>query len=354
MKKLLLFFIMLNGTCMAIEISGIRYATETDEGIRFARFRDDVLAMPSHQLGLNPKKARNTSGGIIAFSSDAKEITADFEVLSANYMGAGFGIFENGELIEECKFNAKAKEVTLSFQSKYGGESVFEIALPSFANVMLQGLETNCIGAQRIASEGPSFFQLLEKKKGGQSACYVALGDSITHGVGQDGFGHKTWPFLLARKLDMELFNLAVGGGKVSVPVGEMLEDWKEIDLITILVGYNDLHFNDKNPQLYKADYTRLLDAIRANHPKTKIVCISLLHTKKPVAQKTGHTVDEFRAALEQLVAERNDPDLMLIKGETVSSERNLRADKPQDPVHLSIEGAELLAHELYKRIRAL
>ena len=66
------------------------------------------------------------------------------------------------------------------------------------------------------------------------------------------------------------------------------------------------------------------------------------------MAQKTGHTAEEFRTALEELVAERSDPNLILVKGETVSSEKNLRADNPKDPVHLGIEGASLLADELF------
>ena len=318
-----------------VQVQGIKYMTKTEEGIRFSRFREDILAMPSRELGVNPAKARNTTGGIVVFSTDAKKITARFEILSANYMGAGFGVFENGKLINEFKFTPRQTEAALVFKSQSPGDSYFEIALPSFADVEFQALERD----EDVAS---TIFQTLEKP------VYVALGDSITHGVGQDGYGHKTWPFLLARKLDMELFNLAVGGGKISVPVGEMLEDWKRIDLITILVGYNGLHFNDKTPEIYKADYTRLLDAIRKNHPETRIACISLLYTKKPIAQKTGHTASEFRTALEELVAERNDPNLILVKGEEISSGKNLQADKPQDPVHLGVEGAALLADELF------
>jgi len=175
------------------------------------------------------------------------------------------------------------------------------------------------------------------------------LGDSISHGTGQDGYGHKTWPFLLSRKLEMELFNLAVGGGKIAVPVGEMLEDWEQIDLITILIGYNDLHFDGKTPEQYREKYNELLDTIRKNHPETKIVCITPLYTKKPISKKTGNTIDEFRAELTELVAERNDPNLILVEGDKISSENNLRSDNPKDPVHLSIEGAALFADELFQ-----
>jgi lysophospholipase L1-like esterase len=322
-----------------IGIRGIRYVSASEEGIQFQRFREDVLQLPRAVLGLNPDKARNTTGGIVCFSTDAEKVTARFKILSANYMGAGFGVFENGELIKEFKFTPRQTEAVLPFKSETAGSSFFEIALPSFADVSFQGLERD----EDVASTN---FQRLEKP------VLVALGDSISHGVGQDGYGHKTWPFLLSRKLNMELFNLAVGGGKISVPVAEMLADWEQIDLITILIGYNDLHFDGKTPEQYREKYSELLDAIRKNHSDTKFICITPLYTKKPISEKTGHNVDEFRSVLEELAADRKDPNLILIKGEEVSSEKNLRTDNPNDPVHLGIEGAALLADEIFKLVQ--
>ena len=48
------------------------------------------------------------------------------------------------------------------------------------------------------------------------------------------------------------------------------------------------------------------------------------------------------------------DSKLVLVKGESISSEENLRADNPQDPVHLGIEGATMLAKELLNSIKSL
>ena len=320
-----------------IQTRGIQYISQTETGMRFQRHREDVLQLPRKELGLNPDKARNTTGAVIAFCTDSQAITLRFDVLSINYMGAGFGVFENGELIEEIKFNAQTQQAVLTFQSKSSGFSRFEVALPSFANVEFQALE---LDDASVLGELPD----LGKK------VYVALGDSISHGVGQDGFGHKTWPFLLSRKLDCELFNLAVGGGKISVPVAEMLKDWEQIDLITILIGYNDLHFDAKTPADYREKYNDLLNAIRKNHPKTKVVCITPLYTKKPVSEKTGVRIEEFRQELTALVQERKKKDsrLFLVAGEMISSEKNLRADNPKDPVHLGVDGAALLADELF------
>lgn len=324
-----------------IHISGLKYVTSDPHELTLQRFRPDILQIPSPKLGVNPDKARNPSGGVISFATDSPSWTARFHVSISNYMGSGFGVFENGKLVKEFKYSPKEKDIEFNITARKKGVSVFEIALPSYSTVEFLGVEL------KLGHD-------LKPHKPAVKPVYIALGDSISHGSGQDGYGHKTWPFLLSRKLNMELYNLAVGGGKISVPVAEMLEDWATVDLITILVGYNGLHFNGKSPEQYITDYTALLDTVRKNHPKTKIACISLLYTRKQVSEKTGHTVDEYRNALERLIKKRQttDPNLVFIPGESISSEKNLRTDNPNDPVHLGIEGAAMLADELYEILR--
>lgn len=67
-NNLTLFFILCGALCSAVEIKGIRYVTETKERIRFARFRDDIPARPSHKPGLNPAKAYKNNPNGCAFS----------------------------------------------------------------------------------------------------------------------------------------------------------------------------------------------------------------------------------------------------------------------------------------------
>lgn len=322
-----------------IRFEGTKYIERGEDGVRFSRFNAETLAIPMKELGVNPAKAKNTTGIVLSFKTDSRSIKARFKILEASYMGSAFGVYENGKLVYESQLSRKETAAVLAFKSETEGMSLFEIALPSHSDVVFEGLDID---------DGAA---LTAVPKSGKKV-YVALGDSISHGVGQGGATHKTWPFLLSRKLDLELYNLAVGGGKVSVPVGAMLEDWEQVDLITILAGYNGLHSSGKTSEVYAEDYNRLLDAIRKNHPNTKIVCITLLYTRKTISEKTGHTVDEFRDTLTTLVESRqaSDKNLFLISGEEVSSEQNLSKEKP-DPVHLSVEGAALLADELAERI---
>ncbi len=320
-----------------IRICGTKYVTHAENGLRFQRHREEILQLPKKKLGFNQTTARDTTGIVIAFQTDSAKIEARFGVLSSIFMGTNFGVFENGELIQEAGFNRDATEAVFTVESRAPGASLFEIALPAFANVEFQGLEID---------DGAT----LENVPNLGKRVYVALGDSLSHGIGQEGKSHRTWPFLLARKLDAELFTLAVGGGKISVPTGEMLSDWETIGLITLLVGYNDMHFNGITPDVYREKYNKMLDAIRANHPETRIYCISHPYTKNETNKKTGITLDQFRQTLADLVDERRatDTNLFYIAGKSISSEKNLRANKPKDPAHFCIEGAALFADELF------
>jgi lysophospholipase L1-like esterase len=322
------------------QVRGIRYSERTDSGLRFHRFREDILNRPRKELGVNPKKTRNATGGVLTFCTDSETLSIRFDILDVSWVGTAFGVYENGGLIREFFFPQKTAEVVLDVDSTQKGLSCFEVTLPTHADAVFRNVEI-CDDAE------------LKPVPESARPVYVALGDSISHGVGQEGATHKTWPFLLSEKLNAELFNLAVGGGKVSVPIAEMLEDWSKIDLITVLVGYNDLHFDRKTPEAYRERYAELLDAIRAIHPETRIACITALYTERPESDKTGHSIQEFRDELIDLVRERQKADarLILIEGDQISSRANLRDGGVKDPVHLSVDGAAMLADELYKKL---
>lgn len=77
---------------------------------------------------------------------------------------------------------------------------------------------------------------------------YVALGDSLTYGVGASSIEH-TFPYLFASTLavdnkKVELSNLGTPGAKVNNIISEQLDRALELqpDYVTILIGTNDMH----------------------------------------------------------------------------------------------------------------
>ena len=166
-----------------------------------------------------------------------------------------FGIFKNGEFFKEVK------GTTFSFtnveDNKY---NQWEIVLPTFCGVDFTGIEI----------DGNSD---LNKIKQEQKPVYVAIGNSITHGVGQNGAGFLTYPFLLAQNKNWVLYNLAVGGSKISWPVARLIEN-KKVDVITILWGYNDWNSTFTIENEIKPYYKKLITKLRKIQPDAKIYCI--------------------------------------------------------------------------------
>lgn len=93
----------------------------------------------------------------------------------------------------------------------------------------------------------------LEEGKGQENIKYVALGDSLTFGLGASSY-KSTFPFILANKLlkkyeRVEVVNLAVSGALVDDLLENQLPQALEEKpgFVTIMVGTNDVHnFADK------------------------------------------------------------------------------------------------------------
>lgn len=219
-------------------------------------------------------------------------------------------------------------------------EVVYEVVLPSYANFSLTKLELD--EKNKLINYKPV------KKR-----VYIGFGDSITHGRGQDGASYLTYPYKLAQKLNMDLYNLGIGGAKVSVPVAQMVQDLPKADVITILIGYNDLTGASRSAEQYEKDYREFLSTIRKNQPEAKIFCIGLLYTKKPENEKTHFTPDDFRNVIRKIATEYQitDKNLYFIAGDKITSSDNLQPGIKTDAVHLTVRGASLFADALYKQM---
>lgn len=321
-----------------ITVKGCRYLS-MHEGLQcFSRFHAEIGKLPPKDIGFNWLKGQTTTGIRIVFKTDSPKVKLNFKLQEeASYRGTEFGVFINDEW-HQAYLSTKKEGLDLEVVIESGSAEMkkYEVTLPSFSNPALKNIEI---------AEGSK----MEKAEEEPQKCYVAIGDSITHGQGQGSATQKTYPYLLSKKLNLDLYNLAVGGGKISLPVAKQLKDWKKIDLMTILIGYNDWCFNGKTVEQYQNDYREFLKITRSNHPNTKIYCITMLYTKTEKSKKSGLPLPPFRKAVEDLVNElqqAGDKNVHLVKGDEITSIKNLQTDK-SDPVHLSVEGASLLAEEL-------
>jgi lysophospholipase L1-like esterase len=127
-------------------------------------------------------------------------------------------------------------------------------------------------------------------------------------------------------------------------------DDFKHIDVMTILIGFNDYNGEGVDLKTYKNRYEKVLKTIRSKHPNTKIYCITMTYTTQLNSKKTGIPAEGFRRSVREVVNSRQkngDKNIYLIEGEKISSEKNLK-----DKVHFSIEGAKNFANALYLQIK--
>lgn len=327
-----------------IQVMGANYVYPSVEKLHYCRFSEVTLNAPLQNKMFNPENAKTNSGIKIRFKTASPFVNLTFMPQAGSNRGSEFAVLQNGELAGKFDFKGEAskKEMILKIINIYTEqETLFEVVLPSLSNVALTKLEIDDL--QELGACTPE-----------RRPIYLALGNSITHGVGQGSASYLTYPYLLAENLGFDYYNLAVGGAKISQAIATQTAEMPQADIITILIGYNDLHFNNKTVAEYTSSYQAYLSEIRKNQPNARIFCISLTHTRSTGNEKTRVTPDDYRKALKTIVEtfqSNGDDKLVFVAGDKITSEANLNLDNPEDRTHMSIKGAAMFADELNKII---
>ena len=323
-----------------IKVYGSNYIKMKDGELVIHRHPDEVYAGTIQSNLFNPLKARSSTGIFIEFKTKSPKVIAKFKIAKGWEKSGVFSVFQNGEFIENKAFKYKPDgEIALELTSKHPGKEVlYRITFPLRTDIHFLGLDL------------VKGYDLIDFKKS-TNGTYVAFGDSITHGTGQQTTP-ETYAYQLAEMLGYQLFNLAVGGGKTSQVMAEMIrDDFDQVDLITILIGFNDYNGEGIPVKTYKKRYEKVLETIRSKHPGTPIYCITLLSTKAVKSKKSGIPAEEFRKAVREIVAKRKkngDNHIYLIEGDKLTTISDLN-----DQVHLNVSGARKFAKELYHIIKA-
>lgn len=114
---------------------------------------------------------------------------------------------------------------------------------------------------------------------------YVALGDSLTEGVGASDYKYAL-PYLIAQKLssenNVELINLAhAGDTSLDILVNQLPKALSlKPDLITILIGVNDIH-NQKSLSEFESNYIQIVERLKKDNTKIYLLAIPYLGSNK-------------------------------------------------------------------------
>lgn len=323
-----------------IYFKGAKYIYRDASQIEPLRFSREVLQTNPVQLNFNPAVARMDSGVQMFFSTDSSTVAVQATLQSfRKEKPAFFRVYRGDEFLKEFEFSRAGDRdcpVEMVFESGDGQRHTYRIDFPTTAEVLVTGLLVDA-GAE------------LEPMTFEDRPVYVALGDSITQGtMALFGRSELSYPFLLSRELGFDLYNLGVGGSRVSVPVGEMLADWDQIDLITLLIGANDFSWAAVPSAKYRENYVDLLQVIRRSHPETPLFCITLTYTTRDTGDG-GEPTEAYRQVVRDVVTEfqaAGDKQIFLLEGEELSG-----TDCLSDWVHLSVEGNQTMARNLYQEI---
>lgn len=127
---------------------------------------------------------------------------------------------------------------------------------------------------------------IINNKSGNKNIKYVALGDSLTAGIGVSDY-KSSLPYLIALKIPsykVELINLAYAGATSKDVLIHQIP--KAIsakpDLITLLIGVNDIH-NLVSSKMFENNLTQTIKALKDTHTKIYLLSVPYLGSDKIV-----------------------------------------------------------------------
>lgn len=314
-----------------IRYNGTLYSIVTEKQAELHRYSKDYFENGMDGT-LNEKKARTQPGVSLSIKTNSPLVKLNFaELENSDIRKRRFTIFKNGDLAYD---HISDLEFVIANPAKDTAE--WEVYLPYFSGTKFLGLELS--GgfelAEPVAEEKP---------------LYMAIGNSITHGVGQSGT-IETYPYKVADALDFRHINLATGGSRIST---ETTRNFKDVspELITILWGYNDVNQEQPLSEVIPV-YNALVDSLCEKFPEADIYCILQTFTTTEVGRRNeNNRIDSLRSWTQSSVEklQKKYGNLFLVDGaKYATSEADLK-----DRVHLNAQGATKLAKGIVAEYKA-
>lgn len=133
----------------------------------------------------------------------------------------------------------------------------------------------------------PPFFEQTIIPSQNPTFKYVALGDSLTEGVGATSYSN-TYPSLLTKKLsakeNVKFINLAHKGDTSLELLRDQLPQaiLEKPDLITVLIGINDIH-NLISPDYFENNLRIIISSLKKTNARVYLINIPYLGSSKIV-----------------------------------------------------------------------
>ncbi|MCK4565290.1 MAG: sulfatase-like hydrolase/transferase, partial [Verrucomicrobia bacterium] len=317
-------------TSTNIYVQGAQFVNMDGNGMNFHRFDAGILSGAT-AVNLNPVKAKTTTGAKLSFYTRSDTVNLYFDYIPGDEnRNSRFGIYQDGTQVDTPYISNTETSAVINLTSLAApGELVrHDVVLPNWFNPILTQLEL------KVNTELEADNPYPQKKM-------IVLGDSISHGTGQ-GASYLTYPYIAADMMDMELFNMAVGGAKIAPEVADLLQYFDPVDAIWVLAGYNNWQGGSESIASITNSYETLLATVRAHQPDAEVFCSTLTYTTNTEDLESGVTAVEVHQGVSDVVNARiaaGDTRLHLVDGLSISTSGDLN-----DAVHFSEEGAANVA----------
>ena len=324
----------------SIKFTGAMFNDVTANRVIFYRHSQNFYDLPDNVTLVNDEKAKTNTGITINFTTAADSVKVHFKMLTgknAYWLYSSYYIDGDSAGTYKVKrddlVSSGDSTFVLQINSPSGGYHLYRIVLSTWSTVGFYGLTLmgDTTHLEPCVPEDKPF--------------YLAYGNSITHGRGQN-LGEQTYAGVLATRMGWELYNVAVGGSRTSVPLAEMIKNeiTREIDYMTILIGYNDAVSAAQDTTYYRRQLIAFIDTVRESHPETTIFVIGQTYTLTTV-NSIGDPVnfDDWRRVQKFVVdslTAAGDTLIHYINGADYTGYDDLNNPQGGDSVHLSIDGA--------------
>jgi lysophospholipase L1-like esterase len=263
--------------------TGADLVVEKDSGFRFNRIHANLDFLYRKPL---PKAVRKNCPSCVRlrFKSNTDFIKINLKYYQFARAFFKCTIFVDGEFLQAFGADNECPEWSGEiFTNKNGAEHSFDIWLPHCVDCEVGSLEL---------SDGSSFVEAdsFEKK-------WLAYGDSITQGMSAF-LPSDTWVGISARKLNVEIRNLGIGGAVARQELSEHLPDYR-YDFASIAYGVNDFN-QGVDLDAYEDNMYCLVEELIKFCPDKPIFVLSPIHwVGRDTPNGNGATLDDFRQKAE-------------------------------------------------------
>lgn len=288
-----------------------------------------------HPKNLNAR-AEIASGARISFKTNSKNISLNIVPFDKD---SNFDLTIDNKIIQ-------------TFELKKGSDSIEFTSLPKgHNNIEIWFYQYNEIKVKDIFIDDSAEIAKYDKKQ----IKWLSYGSSITNSASAHSPA-RTWPAIVARKLNLHLTSMGFGGQCHCDPlIGMTIRDHQDVDLITLKLGINIYGSSSLSERTYGPAIIGLIRLIREKHPKTTIgVISSVIAPGKETAQNAVWlSLKDMRVITEdavQRLINAGDKNLYYFDGLEVFSEENAAKFMP-DNVHPNGDGYEILGHNIADKI---